>query len=163
MSGADHGSLAERFFRGVCVGDPEDCWEWQKYICRSTGYGRLSDSDGRTKIQAHRVSWRLHHGEIPQGMLVRHTCDNRRCVNPSHLLLGTQADNVRDMIERNRQGGWLQPGHTLGGVAMPADERRRRNTERMGRQKTHCKYGHQLPPYQPGRLRRCRVCYNGGK
>lgn len=53
---------------------------------------------------AHRVSYRIHHGDMPKGTVVRHTCDNRQCVNPDHLLLGTNDENMDDMAKRQRSG-----------------------------------------------------------
>ena len=73
------------------------CWE---YI----GYGRLR-ANGK-KVLAHRLSWKEHRGEIPKGLLVLHKCDNSCCVNPWHLFLGTQQDNIDNMVKkgRNRKG-----------------------------------------------------------
>lgn len=76
------------------------CHEWQSTI-KGTGYGSFHH-DGEAQ-GAHRVSYQLYKGEIPKGLIVRHKCDNRKCVNPDHLILGTQTDNVRDMDERNRR------------------------------------------------------------
>ena len=90
---------AGRFSRYVAKGEPDACWEWQSTI-KKNGYGAFwwrGKSD-----RAHRVAYQLAWGEIPQGLVVRHTCDNRRCVNPKHLLLGTHMDNVMDAVERNR-------------------------------------------------------------
>lgn len=63
----------------------------------ANGYGQRG---GRG---AHRVAYEQAHGAIPAGFVVRHTCDNKLCVNPAHLLVGTQADNMRDKCERKRQ------------------------------------------------------------
>lgn len=75
------------------------CHIWQRGT-NSSGRGTVAVA-GRT-IKAHRFSYERTHGPIPAGLCVRHRCDDLRCVNPSHLILGTQKDNVRDRDERNR-------------------------------------------------------------
>lgn len=75
------------------------CWNWSSYT-DAKGYG---DVQFRGRVhKAHRVSYLIHKGEIPVGLLVRHRCDNPRCINPDHLEVGTPADNSRDMVERGR-------------------------------------------------------------
>lgn len=79
------------------------CTEWEG-TRDSAGYGIT-----RTGGRAHRLAWiTANESEIPIGMVVRHTCDNPPCVNPEHLILGTEADNVRDMIDRGR-AHWQKP------------------------------------------------------
>ena len=86
-----------RFYKFVPAAEPSDCWEWQS-TKNHRGYGKFW-LNGRTDL-AHRVSYLFHKGSIPDGFLVRHTCDNPPCVNPDHLLVGTVKDNARDAIER---------------------------------------------------------------
>jgi HNH endonuclease len=76
------------------------CWEWKStYVVR--GYGLFGLKPG-TKILAHRFSYELLCGPIPEGLWVLHHCDNRRCVNPTHLFIGDAADNVQDMMNKGR-------------------------------------------------------------
>lgn len=80
---------------------PEGCWIWTGYTVPN-GYGRVAWY-GRV-ARTHRVAWQITHGEIPQGKVIYHTCDNPSCVNPKHLRLGTQKDNMEDMVSKGRQG-----------------------------------------------------------
>ncbi|QCB93317.1 HNH endonuclease [Cellulomonas shaoxiangyii] len=77
------------------------CLEWAGATFGPGGYGAAWDGE-RTR-GAHRVAYELTHGPIPDGLLVRHACDNRRCVKPEHLSVGTYADNARDCTERARK------------------------------------------------------------
>ena len=81
------------------VNKTESCWLWTAGIF-SNGYGQYKNKG--KMLKAHRYSYELHKGKIAEGLLIRHTCDVRSCVNPNHLLVGTQQDNINDMIERNR-------------------------------------------------------------
>jgi hypothetical protein len=94
-----HTSLLVRFWSFVDERGPDECWGWQGGRDRQ-GYGQMTVRRGKT-LKAHRLSWELaHHCEIPDGMMIRHTCDNPSCVNPAHLLVGTNVDNMHDLMER---------------------------------------------------------------
>lgn len=101
---------AAAFWLRAAVGSSEQCWEWQG-PWTERGYGRVWWY-GITR-KAYRVAWELVNGPIPSGAVIRHQCDNRGCVNPSHLLVGTQLDNIRDRVERRRSATGASSGvHT---------------------------------------------------
>lgn len=76
------------------------CWEWTG-SGNGKGYGQIR-IDFKLEY-AHRVSWQIKNGPVPDGMYVCHACDNRKCVNPSHLWLGSQSENLKDMVDKGRR------------------------------------------------------------
>ena len=90
-------TLNDRFQQGYKV--ENDCWLWQLSKDKD-GYGYIKKNNKTHK--AHRISYELHHGDIPDGMWVLHKCDNPSCVNPDHLWLGTAQDNNDDMVNKGR-------------------------------------------------------------
>ena len=106
----------DRFWSKVDRRGPDECWPWKAAIFKSTGYGQFRlDGTART---AHSVAWELANGQpMPAGKIGRHTCDNRPCCNPAHVLPGTHQDNVDDMWARRRAriyGGQVRRGEDVG-------------------------------------------------
>lgn len=99
--------LDVRFWRSVDV-QPDGCWNWTGCTTRF-GHGQFAPSR-YYKIRAHRYSWELVNGPIPEGLDCCHHCDNPRCVRPDHLFLGTRTDNMRDAARKKRtqrrEGHW---------------------------------------------------------
>jgi hypothetical protein len=126
------------------------CWLWIGST-KPFGYGSYSyrDADGHHNINAHRKSWMLYRGPIPDGLCVLHRCDVPQCVNPDHLFLGTLKDNSQDACKKRRMNA---PGITKG-------------FPRMNAERTHCKRGHPFNAkntrthLRDGRpIRNCRIC-----
>jgi hypothetical protein len=125
-----------RFLAKFLVDD--GCWEWQASRMKGPGtptYGFFGKSHGPV-VLAHRYSYEMFVGPIPESMQVRHTCDNRTCVNPSHLELGSHQDNMDDRTKRGRH-------HNAN--------------------KTHCIHGHDFETNtrwnHNGTKRDCEICY----
>lgn len=99
---AERTPLKERFWRKVDKRGSDDCWEWTA-CCDKRGYGLINEGGHYGKrLFAHRVSWQIHNGPIPEGLCVCHHCDNPVCVNPIHLFLGTDKDNLEDCVRKGR-------------------------------------------------------------
>jgi hypothetical protein len=100
--------VIDRFWAEVSPEPNTGCWLWLGRVSRG-GYGELRvgsrTDNNRTAAYAHRLSYSMFKGDIPQGMLVCHSCDVRLCVNPEHLFVGTQTDNMRDASQKGRVKG----------------------------------------------------------
>jgi len=109
------------------------CWIW---IGSTNAYGYGDIRYKQKPYKAHRASWMIHKGDIPNGMIVCHKCDVPACVNPNHLFLGTHMDNTKDKIAKGR----MRVGN-------------------HNRLKTHCIRGHVLLPTKNPKKRRCVECW----
>jgi len=110
-----------RFWSRVVRCEGDGCWIWQGRREEKMGYGRFLFGEG--SLYAHRISYHLTVGPIPRGLCVCHRCDNPPCVNPDHLFLGTQKDNIADAITKGRQA----KGLTHGSVTHPGLHRGEKN------------------------------------
>lgn len=89
------------FWDKVQIKSDEECWLWTASVS-SSGYGMFKRPAPGKLVTAHRHSFEIAHGAVPVGMLIMHSCDNKKCVNPKHLTLGTHLDNNRDCMSKGR-------------------------------------------------------------
>lgn len=107
----NHAPVEVRFWR--YVEKTENCWIWTGRSRNKKGYGQLGGGGrGADHILAHRLSYQMHHGPIPDGMVVMHSCDNPSCVNPDHLRTGTQSENILEAFSKGRKNA--KPPHVFG-------------------------------------------------
>lgn len=128
----------ERFWAKVAIIPFHTCWEWTG-AKGARGYGNMSFN--KKFYTAHRFSWEIHNGKIPNtdayhGNVVMHLCDNKLCVNPAHLSLGSQSDNIKDCYAKGRSSF--------------------NKINRINSQKITCNNGHELIAMR--NYRYCRIC-----
>ena len=92
----------QRFWSKIKTGAKKDCWNWQAGLNTGYGFYAICINNHRSYYFAHRYSWVLSYGQIPEEKQVLHKCDNRRCTNPDHLFLGDISDNMRDKVFKGR-------------------------------------------------------------
>lgn len=95
------------------------CREWQRQV-NEKGYGKVTRKT-YGEVKAHRAAYRVFKGEIPEGYVVMHSCDNPRCINPEHLSVGTLKDNTQDMMRKGRHK-YIIPKTRYGKVRRPKGE-----------------------------------------
>ena len=112
-------SVFEQLFRNSIVPENlDECWLWTARR-NAKGYGQLCRShDGKSRaFYAHRVMFEFFNGPIPSGLMVCHRCDNPPCVNPGHLWVGTNSDNIKDAVKKQRmhwqREGWVKPPYSV--------------------------------------------------
>ena len=111
--------IYERFMHRVMPEPNSGCWFWMGKL-NGDEYGQIVEQN--RVISAHRRSWEFHKGKIPEGMKVLHRCDVACCVNPDHLFLGTQLDNVRDMMRKGRHRTGDVSGENNGMALLTTEE-----------------------------------------
>lgn len=113
-------TIQQGFEKFVIRNGDNECWGWKGCAPKNPGYGQFRYEGILEK--AHRASWMIYFGDIPENVYVLHRCDNRLCSNPKHLFLGTNADNMRDMISKGRNKCIGQKGEKNPMAKLTADK-----------------------------------------
>lgn len=128
----------ERFWKHVVKSAGDGCWLWIGGT-NDRGYGRfhVTETDRKQLIYAHRFSFELHRGAIPEGLQVLHECDTPACVNPQHLFAGTRSDNMQDMVSKGRYVGRLKLTDDIVNAIRTAEGSHRSVARRFGISESH--------------------------
>lgn len=114
-------SIKQRIEEGYIPEPNSGCWLWLGGCLVNGGYGYLYD--GKLQLRAHRVSYELVCGPIPEGLIIRHKCDVPCCINPQHLIVGDDWDNMQDKISRGRHVGYKSGEEHLNTILTVQDVR----------------------------------------
>jgi hypothetical protein len=137
--------VVERFW--LQVGKTIGCWTWKGRVDKD-GYGEFYP------LMAHRFSWQLHNGPIPENLCVLHHCDNPPCTNPDHLYIGTPSDNAHDRMIRGRERGELH-GMAIVNESQVREIRHRYVTENISQEYLGAEYGLSQTSISQIVLRKC--------
>lgn len=125
----------------VDAGEPDECWNWMGYLSSRWGHGQVKM--GGKACAAHREAYIAAKGEIPEGHVIRHTCNNAQCCNPKHLISGTTAQNVADRVAAGRSAKGTANGRSK---LSENDVRRIRRLMKRGWQRKYVAFLHGVDP-----------------
>jgi hypothetical protein len=128
--------VTDAFFKERIAVSSDGCWEWQRSLFK-LGYA-CAKVGGKT-MKAHRLSWEFYRGPIPDGMIICHHCDNRKCINPDHLFIGTTQDNVDDKMRKGRFV--TTPGEKNGYAKLTAEQVRAIRADSRAQHRIAADYG----------------------
>ena len=131
--------FVQRFHERYTPVTESGCWLWDRAHSKA-GYGQIGI--GSKVVYAHRLSYELHYGPIPEGLHIIHSCDCRSCVNPAHLSAGTHQDNMTDMVNKGRQpGGAMVIGEDHGNAKLTENQVREIRADSRTQREIAAAYG----------------------